>query len=122
VVDVPAGYTRIGKSYEEFSEIMIDNAKKKWEEYSCSHNIDKLDAEPVFVPNHENDVAKTIYDYAHDHHMDMIILGSKKQTDTSAFFLGSVAEKLISCNHEMLFMMVRDPEDVYDFKKAMEII
>jgi nucleotide-binding universal stress UspA family protein len=122
VVDVPVGYTRIGKTYEEFSEIMINNAKANWEMYKSCHTIDKLNVEPVFVLNHENDVAKTIYDYAHENAMDMIILGSKKQTDTAAFFLGSVAEKLVSCNHEMLFLMVRDPAEVYDFKKAMEIV
>jgi nucleotide-binding universal stress UspA family protein len=122
VVDVPAGYTRIGKTFEEFCEIMIKNAKVDWESYKTSHEIDVLKVEPVFVINHDNDVAKTIFHYAHENNMDMIILGSKKQTDAAAFFLGSVAEKLISRNHEMLFFMIRQPGEVFDFNKAMEII
>jgi nucleotide-binding universal stress UspA family protein len=122
VVDVPAGYTRIGKTYEEFSNIMIDNAKADWKIYQRIHNIDTLPVEPVFVINREKDIAKSIFHYAHDHGMHMIIVGSKKQTDAAAFFLGSVAEKLVSCNHEILFMVVRQPGEVYDFHKAMEII
>jgi nucleotide-binding universal stress UspA family protein len=122
VVDVPPGYLRIGKTYEEFSESMINNAKSDWERFKSSHNIHELNAEPVFILNRDNDIAKTIFDYSNENNMDMIILGSKKQTDASAFFLGSVAEKLVSYNHEKLFLMVRQPGEVYDFNKAMEII
>lgn len=122
VVEVPHGYTRIGKTYEEFAEIMIQNARHEWQNYRRSHPPLKAKFEEAFILNHEYGIARAIYQYAHDNHIDMIVLGSRAQTDAAVFLLGSVAEKLITCDHEIPLLLIKQPGKVVDAFKAIDYI
>ena len=122
VVEVPVGYTRIGKSYEEFAGIMVEHAEHRWEKYYKEHNISILNPVPVYKPNENGSVAKSIINYAQNQGIDMIMMGSKRQTDASALILGSVGEDLVRRDKDILLLLVKDQieKDTYDFFKAMK--
>lgn len=120
VVEVPSGYTRIGKTYEEFSTIMIGHAKERWEKYKNEHDIDVLHPHPIFTVNENGSIAKSIIDFAHQQHVDMIMMGSKRQTGASVFFLGSVGEELVTRDKDILLLLVKYQKKPYDFFKAMK--
>ncbi len=120
VVDVPVGYYKIGKSFEEFAEIMKENAKKKWEQYCSAHDLSDLGVEVHYSINHKDNIAKVIFTYAKEIDVDMIIMGSKGQTDAAAFLLGSVAEKLISYDYDIPLFLVKKPGEIYDFFDALD--
>lgn len=120
VVDVPVGYYKIGKSFEEFAEIMKENAMKKWEQYGSTHDLSDLSVEVHFSINHKDNIAKIIFNYAKEADVDIIIMGSKGQTDAAAFLLGSVAEKLISYDYDIPLFLVKRQGEIYDFFDALD--
>ncbi len=120
VVEVPSGYTRIGKTYEEFAEIMTGHARNKWKKYIEEHDIKCLDVQPEFISIENGSVAKSIIDFAHAQNIDMIMMGSKRQTNVSAFILGSVGEDLVNRDKDILLLLVKHQNKPYDFFKAMQ--
>lgn len=119
VVDVPHGYTRIGKTYEEFAEIMVRNAENRWRQYKKAHTPDVENLEPAFTLNKNGSIANIILNYSREQQVDMIIIGTKKQTDASVFLLGSVGEELISRDKDILLLLVKDKKTEYGFFRAM---
>ena len=95
VYSVPIGYTHIGKTYEEFAEIMKTNSEKNFK-----NMIKKIDTRgttitPVFSLESKNDILNNICELAIQIKADLIIIGAKGRTATAALFIGTFAEKLI---------------------------
>ncbi|GAB3651944.1 hypothetical protein GCM10028791_21250 [Echinicola sediminis] len=119
VVNVPTGYYKIGKTFEEFAEIMVENEKENWVKYQESRHLDDLDIEMHFEPKHHENIAKIIFDFAQRQDASLIVMGSKGQTEASVLLLGSVAEKLISYDYQIPLLLLKKPEDVNDFFDAI---
>ena len=124
VVEVPGGYTKIGKTFEEFSQSMIKNAKRRWEVFQYNLPFKCSRIEPYFEICRNHNVAKTIFEYAEENNADMIIIGSHEMTDTAHFLLGSVAEKVIGYDYSIVLLVVKQhvEEEVVDFFKAVKKI
>ncbi|MDN3671062.1 universal stress protein [Echinicola jeungdonensis] len=120
VVKVPHGYYKIGKSFEEFSEIMVQNEKENWEKYKNIHKLDDLEIEMHYEVNKSENIAKIIFDFAQQSDVSLIIMASKGQTEASVLLLGSVAEKLISYDYQIPLLLVKNPEDINDFFDALK--
>ena len=96
VYNVPKGYYKTGKSFEEFSEIMRQNAEDDFnrfltrndlaDDFDCSYKLTK-----------DGTIASSIHDHAYDTDVDLIVTGSKGRRGAIAtsMLLGSVAEKLV---------------------------
>jgi len=119
VVNVPTGYYKIGKTFEEFAEIMIQNAKENWVKYKETRSLDDLNIEMHFEPKHNENIAKIIFDFAQQQDASLIVMGSKGQTEASVLLLGSVAEKLISYDYQIPLLLLKKPEDINDFFDAI---
>jgi len=91
---VPSGYSKSGKSFEEFAEIMKHNAQKEYERFKAKVGVDFQCSFELI----QDSAAATIHRIATTHQSGMIILGSKGQTGPSVLLLGSVTEKLLSKN------------------------
>jgi nucleotide-binding universal stress UspA family protein len=103
IYEVPQGYSKTGKSFEEFAEIMKENAKADFKKFVSKHNHPDLECE--FLLNEGKNPGNMILDFAHEVQADLILLGSRGRTSSAAILLGSTAEKLISAN-KMLPMLV----------------
>lgn len=119
VYSVPVGYHYAGKSKEEFGKIMKANAEKEFKKF-----ISKCDCKDVEIieeytlDDNENKV-EDIHNFAKKINATGIIFGSKGMTAASAYFLGSIAEKLIKIDTQFPLMVVRRSGD---YKGIMHLI
>ncbi len=99
---------------------MLHNHQKKWEQYQQKQLLEDLPLEMHFEINRDNNIAKVIFDFAQSNQVNLIIMASKGQTDASVLLLGSVAEKLISYDYDIPFLLIKQPGDLNDFFEAIK--
>lgn len=95
VYHVPHGYSKTGKSFEEFAQIMKDNAKKDCESFMKGVDTKGVKIDSIFVLADSDDDYEHIITSARASKSDLIVVGAKGRTNISAFLMGSVTEKLI---------------------------
>ena len=119
VYRVPIGYYKLGKTYEEFAEIMHNNARKHSEDFMKKIDTKGTDITPVFKLEDEKAPAKYIIDYANTHEFNLLMIGSKGRTGAAAILLGSVAEKLIKEHLEIPLLVVKIKDENMGFLQAL---
>jgi len=111
VYNVPLGYYKRGKSYEEFAEIMKSNAEKKYQEF-----IKKIDLKGVFVKpvmfRLEKKAHETIEKAVEEYGIDLIIIGSRGKKAAARFLLESVTEQLIRTTTTPLLVFKKKGKDM----------
>lgn len=94
---VPKGYSKTGKSFDEFSSIMKENAKNKFKDLLPRHLNKKFN----LVLDKEENTAKNIFNYSLRKGADLIMIGSKGRTKIASFLSGSVAAKLVEMSYHL---------------------
>lgn len=115
--EVPAGYSKTGKSYEEFKGIMLENAQKDFAKFTAKHHFTGLDCE--FILKEKQSEARYIIDHGKSSGSDMVIIGSRGRTHSAAILLGSVAEKLIQLNTEVPTLVLKKKGENMSFLEAL---
>jgi len=111
VYEVPQGYYSTGKSYEEFAEIMRENAVRKFENHIRHlENLDPKDFEVEYTLNKVKNLCYLVTQFANNANVDLIIAGSRGRTPMASLLLGSVAGKLISYDNNLPLMIVKHKE------------
>jgi nucleotide-binding universal stress UspA family protein len=93
VFDIPSGYYKTGKSYEQFSEIMKSNARKQFEELTKNLNMNGVHSKLDMVI--DGKPARAIEQHITEKDSDLLILGARGRANGAGILLGSVTEKLI---------------------------
>ncbi|MFC1891768.1 universal stress protein [Thermodesulfobacteriota bacterium] len=93
VYRVPGGYYKTGKSLEEFADIMKKNAIREYEEFIGQIDVKGLNIKPLFINN--KDTEEAIHSVIDNNNIDLICIGSRGRSASSAILLGSLTEKLI---------------------------
>ena len=117
VFEVPQGYSKTGKSYEEFAEIMRENAKKDYQQFVQKNRIPEYPCKLSL--KEKGNRAAFILDAAKQEGADLIIFGSRGRTDSAALLIGSVAEKLLDINNEIPMLMLKKKGENMDFLDAL---
>lgn len=118
VFSLPQGYYRTGKSEEEFTAIMRHHAEDRYRKFlSDCQTSDQIEPLYCFDKDHRS-AARIIHETAAEKNMDLIVIGSRGHTSASAFFLGSVSEKLIRINDTSPILMIKHPEHI----KLIEVV
>lgn len=107
VFTVPTGYHYTGKSFEEFADVMKKNAEKNYKKFISKIDTKDVKITPVYSQDINDDVTTDMIDKAHEINANAIIVGAKGRTATTAFFLGSIAERLIQLDSDVPLMVVR---------------
>jgi nucleotide-binding universal stress UspA family protein len=107
VYTVPTGYHYTGKTFEEFSEVMKNNAVKSYKKFISKLDTKDVSINSVYSQDTNEDVTTDMMDKAHEMNANAIIVGAKGRTATTAFFLGSIAERLIQLDNDIPLMIVR---------------
>ena len=109
--DVPLGYYKRGKSYEEFAEIMENNAEKRYQEF-----IKKINLKGVYVKRIilrlKKKAYETIEKAIEEYGIDLIIIGSRGKKTAARFLLDSVTEQLIRTTTTPLLSFKKKGKDM----------
>lgn len=109
--EVPSGYHTIGKTYEEFTEIMLGHSKEDCKEFLKTGNENFTNLKVEYLLDKHGHPDKIISEYASAHNFDLIIIGSKGRTALSAVLLGSVAAKVVEMEINMPILIVKEEEE-----------
>jgi nucleotide-binding universal stress UspA family protein len=93
VYEVPIGYYKTGKSYEEFAEIMKGHAEKNYQEFMEKVDLKGITATPIFKL--EEKEYRGIEEVIGEHGIDLLIVGARGRKAGAGVLLGSVTEHLI---------------------------
>lgn len=115
--EVPHGYSKTGKSFEEFSEIMKENAQNDFKKFVHKHHHPELTCETVL--NDGKNPGALILEFAQEIDADMILLGSRGRTTSAAILLGSTAEKLIHANKYLPMLIFKKKGETMGFFDAL---
>lgn len=107
VYTIPSGYHYSGKTKEEFKQILIKNAKKDYQAWVAEVDTEGINVRDVYSNNINDNVVSDIYDMAHELEVDGIVFGAKGRTSATAFFIGSIAEKVIQLDSKFPLLVVR---------------
>lgn len=107
VYAVPSGYHFTGKSYEEFSQIMLENAKTNYKKFTRKIDTKAIKVTPLYTKDEDDDPVDDIIQQAQELKADIIIIGAKGRTAATALFIGSLAERLIQMNDKVPLLVTR---------------
>ncbi len=107
IYTVPSGYHYTGKTYEEFAAVMKENAEKDYKTFFKTVENDGKEIVPIYSHNDNDEFVSDIRDKAKELNVDLIIIGAKGQTSTSALFIGSKAERIVQMETDSSMLMVR---------------
>lgn len=117
IFEVPHGYSKTGKSYEEFAEIMKENAKKDFQTFVANHDHPELECD--FILSEGDDPGELLLKEAMKIGADMFIMGSRGRTKSAAILLGSTAEKLIKANNVLPMLIFKKKGETMGFFDAL---
>ena len=119
VYSVPAGYSKIGKTYEEFADIIHGHSKRDFADF-----ISKYD-QPIkceFLLSDDKDYAEEIVEFVEEVQPDIVFVGSKGRTNAAVILLGSIAEKLtLKLVRTPLFVVKEKGENMNFFEALLKI-
>lgn len=91
---VPTEHHRTGKTYEEFADIMLENAKSKLRASLSKVDLKSIGIKPYFKKS--DDIVKGIQTFSVNMGAHLIVVGARGRTgDIAAILLGSITEGLI---------------------------
>lgn len=115
VYEVPIGYSKTGKSFTEFAEIMRGHAENSMSEFLKDIPTDGMLIETSYSLTGDNDVVHDILSAARSNDSDMIVVGAKGRTNLAAVFMGSIAEGLAEHDRELPVFVVHPVNERFGF-------
>ncbi|MDN4164334.1 universal stress protein [Cytophagales bacterium LB-30] len=107
VYKVPVGYHYTGKTFEEFAEVMRKHAEEDYKNFIAKIDTKGVKIDVQYSLDEDEDPVEDIIKKAEEIEANGIIIGAKGRTATTAFFLGSMAERLIQLDSKFPLLVVR---------------
>ncbi len=118
IYSVPIGYHKSGKSYEEFAEIMKGHATNDLNRFLKENEVEGDFPCQYILSDHDNK-GKLINKNAHESTMDLILIGSRGRTRTSALLIGSIVEKVLVLDSDIPILIVKNKGENMGFFEAI---
>ena len=116
---VPMGYSKSGKSYEEFADIMKLNSGKEMSNWIKSFHKNII--EVLTFRDHDSLFNQTMQ-VVEENEIDLLIIGSKGQSSASFVLLGSHAVKMLKANERIPTLVVKKKGENLDVIDALSRI
>lgn len=116
--DLPLGWHKSGRSYEEFASIMKGHAERRWNEFLPTVNIQSAPVQVRFDLSEKVPVAKIIATVADEIDASLIVMGSHGRTRPAAVLLGHVADTVCSRSNRPI-LCVKKKGEVVNFLRAL---
>ncbi|MCH6233666.1 universal stress protein [Cognataquiflexum rubidum] len=107
VFTIPSGYHFTGKSFEEFTSIMLMHAEINFKKFIRNIDTKNIKITPIYTQDDDDDPVEEIIAKAKEIQADGIIIGVKGRTAATALFIGSMAERLIQLNETFPLLVTR---------------
>jgi len=108
VYHVPVGYGSTGRSYEEFAEIMLENAKIEYGDFIEKCDLKGIRVTPVFELN--DDITKGVLSIVNKHSPGLLVVGARGRRGAASLFLGSITEHILD-NVDIPVMAVKNKDE-----------
>jgi len=107
VYNVPTGYHYTGKSFEEFAQVMEKHAQKDLAKFIKTIDLKGVELKTIYTLDQDHDPVEDIYREAKKLGVDFLIIGAKGRSSTTAFFIGTIAERLVQISEEVPLAVMR---------------
>ena len=94
VYQVPSGFYKTGKSYDEFADIMKTHAEKEFGEFSKQFNTSGISIAEHYLLSSKT--VDAIENYVKENKITFLVLGARGRSAGASIMLGSVTEKLMN--------------------------
>lgn len=115
---LPLGWSKTGKTREEFEGIMQAHATRKFEDYMEGFD-DEIKVKSVFEIDENREPSEEIISMAEKTDSDLILIGSRGKTDIATVILGSTTEKLLSHHKPIPILMAKKKGETIGFLEAL---
>ncbi len=119
VYQIPKGYSKTGKSYEEFSQIMEENAKKESKKFFDSNDLREDVCEMRYQLSEDAKIDDELFGFAQQKDVDLMIVGTRGRTAAASILLGSVAERLLEYRTNIPLFIVKEKNSNMNFLEAL---
>ncbi|HNP20172.1 MAG TPA: universal stress protein [Fulvivirga sp.] len=116
---VPSGYHTIGKSYEEFAQIMKEHAQEDAQKFIKDCGISEGKLSILLSLDDDNEPSNKIHAEAIKHKADLIIIASRGRTGLANILLGSVADKILQLKNQVPVLVVKNKKHNLGFLEAL---
>jgi nucleotide-binding universal stress UspA family protein len=116
VYEVPTGYYKTGRKYEEFAYIMKKHAEQQWDKFSSEIDFQGVLRTVRFELSEI--VSKTILSVAEEIDSHLIVMGSHGRTRLAGFLLGHVADS-VGSKTTRPFLCVKRKGEVVNFLHSL---
>lgn len=120
IYEVPAGYSKTGKTFSQFAAIMKENAEKSYEKFIKDFDLNGVNVEPVYTLSNHSEEAENIASVARDKKVDLVVVGSKGRTNLSAILLGSITESLLDELYSIPLLVVKKKGEQFGLFDAIK--
>ncbi|MGB3848839.1 MAG: universal stress protein [Tunicatimonas sp.] len=119
VYRVPNGFSKTGKSYEEFAQIMEHNAREEEKKFFKKHKLafDRCDVR--YRLSRDNEVHDELEAFAEEKNLDMLVVGSQGRTAAASLLLGSVSEQMLHYENHIPLFVVKEKGGNLGFFEAL---
>lgn len=107
IYHVPSGYHTSGKDYDEYAEIMKQNAIKASEKFCRKHQLDRVSLNFEFLLDDDGDPADKLYEYAKSIDADLICVGTKGLDSFAGLFFNTTTEKIVGYSNHIPTLIIK---------------
>uniref|UniRef100_UPI0040488F71 universal stress protein n=1 Tax=Algoriphagus sp. TaxID=1872435 RepID=UPI0040488F71 len=107
VFTIPSGYYFTGKSLEEFTNQLKAHAAANFKKFIRKIDTKGIKITPIYTPDQDDNPIQEIVATALAQKADVILIGAKGNTASTALHIGSLAERLIQYNNRVPLLVSR---------------
>ena len=107
VFTIPSGYYFTGKSLEEFTDELKAHAAANFKKFIRKIDTKGIKITPIYTPDQDDNPIQEIVATALAQKADVILIGAKGNTASTALHIGSLAERLIQYNNRVPLLVSR---------------
>ncbi len=119
VYRVPNGFSKTGKSYEEFAQIMEQHAREDAAKFFKEHNIEDTACEMRYKLTKDAAIHDELQDFSEEKDLDMLLIGSQGRTAAASLLLGSVSEEMLHYENNIPLFIVKKKDSNMGFFEAL---
>ena len=119
VYRVPNGFSKTGKSYEEFAEIMEQHARKDAEKFFKERDIKETSCDMQYKLTQDAAIHDELQVFSEEKNLDMLLIGSQGRTAAASLLLGSVSEEMLHYENNIPLFIVKEKDGNMGFFEAL---